>query len=279
MPIKTISLSVLIEDDQAPSAAIDYALSLAEFEKGHVSCTLATPILDLPSGHLLPMVHALVDQVNSERLAKAMEVERKIEVSVRLSGLSFDCRIVQKPYFEMRGDIVTAGRTSDVIVISQPNGSISPLSLSSGLVEAVLFESGRPVIVVPESWSKGARFQKIVVGWDGGAQSARAIGDALPFIARATHVEIICAVSEGTKSLVGAGLARHLDRHCLNVKLTELPIQYADAGRTLLEHVENVKADLFVLGAYGHSRLMQFLLGGVTQTMLTEATFPILFSH
>jgi nucleotide-binding universal stress UspA family protein len=96
---------------------------------------------------------------------------------------------------------------------------------------------------------------------------------------RAEEVEIVCIGPEGDKSAAGADFAQHLSRHCRNVKLTELPLTFNDAGRTLCDHGHTVTPDLLVMGAYAHSRLLQVVLGGVTDTMLRHAPVPVLYSH
>jgi nucleotide-binding universal stress UspA family protein len=276
MRVRTVSFAALIEEDARFATAINYAIALCESGHAHLSCTLAAPILDLPTGRILPMVHALADQVNAERLAKAKEAEVKIEAASRLSGVPFDCRIVQKRYVDARAALLLGARTSDLAVLPQAD----TLSLAGGVIEAMLFESGRPVIVVPEAWTKGAVFGKIVIAWNGSARAARAVGDAAPLLARAEEVEVVCVTSPGEPTAAGADLAKSLARHCGKLKLTELPISHADAGRAINEHVANVRADLVVMGAYGHSRpFVEFILGGVTQTMLTEAKLPVLFSY
>jgi nucleotide-binding universal stress UspA family protein len=105
------------------------------------------------------------------------------------------------------------------------------------------------------------------------------VGDAMPLLARAEEIEIACVGPDKAQSVPGADLAQHLARHCPNVKLVEVPIIHADAGRTLIERLEISRPDLLVMGAYGHSRLVQFVLGGVTETMLEQAKVPVLYSY
>ena len=99
------------------------------------------------------------------------------------------------------------------------------------------------------------------------------------WLSRAAEVEVVCVTAEANKTAAGADLAQHLTRHCRNLKLTELQIMYNDAARTLSEHLHTVTPDLLAMGAYAHPRLLQFVLGGVTDTMLREAKVPVLYSH
>jgi hypothetical protein len=232
MPIKTVTLVMIVEDDPSSAAAIDYAVAFCDGDRAHLSCRIAVPVLDLPSGRLLPLAHTLVEQVNTDRLSKANEMRQAIETSARVSGVPMDCRIVQKPYVEARADLVAATRASDIAVLPRTQGF---LSTETGIIEGILFEAGRPAIIVPSDWSRGPVFKRIVIAWDGGARPARAVGDAMPLLARADEVEVVCVVSDDGSSAAGAELAEHLARHCRKVRLTDLPIEHADAGWTLRE--------------------------------------------
>jgi nucleotide-binding universal stress UspA family protein len=147
------------------------------------------------------------------------------------------------------------------------------------LIEAMLFTSGRPVLVIPPHWEQGAKFQNIMIGWDGGARAARAAGDAMPLLTHADKVEILCVTPDAAKSIEGADLAAHLARHCKPVTVTNLSAQHGDIAKTLGKHATMAGADLLVIGAYGHPRMLQLVLGGVTRGMLSEAELPVLLSY
>ncbi len=277
MDLKTICLTTIAERETVADGAIDYAVSMAEQARAHLSCRLAPPALDLPSARLLPMVRALVDEVNAERLAAAQALQARIETAARLAGISFDCEILQDAYLEARDRTVAGARASDIVVLPQAQDAFSS---QTGLIEAVLFGCGRPAVVVPPDWTKGAMVKCATVAWDGGGRAARAVGDALPLLSRADAVDIVC-VTDGTASdLSGSDIARHLSRHCRQIRLLDLPIAHDDAGRTLLDHLAGGgQTDLLVMGAFAHSRLFQMVLGGVTSVMLKQARTPVLYSY
>ena len=276
MRYKTVHLVLVADEEQLAQSVADCAISFCEREDAHLSVHLAAPILDVPSGRLVPLVHAVLDQVNEERNAKANAERERNETTARLAGDTSDFSIVQKPYVQVRADFIFAGRQGDLIIMPRPIGA---LSFEQGIVEGMIFGTGRPVLVVPADWKPAPRFDRIVVAWDGGQRAARAIGDALPLLSRAAEVEVVCVTAEANKTAAGADLAQHLTRHCRNLKLTELQIMYNDAARTLSEHLHTVTPDLLAMGAYAHPRLLQFVLGGVTDTMLREAKVPVLYSH
>lgn len=276
MAFRTISLGLIAENGTTSTAAIDFALSLCEQEKAHLACRILAPLLDLPTGRILPLAQALAEEVSAERLAAARVARERIDTASRLSGVSVDCRILHEPYADARAAAVETTRASDLVVLPQARGA---LSSETGLIESVLFGSGRPAIVTPANWTKGAVFERAIVAWDGGARAARAVGDALPLLARADEVEIACVSSGEPGRLEGSDLAEHLSRHCRRLRLLELQTTFGDAGRTLADHVAAARPDLLVMGAYGHSRIAQFVLGGVTSTMLERAEIPVLYSY
>lgn len=277
MDLKTVCLAMIADRENVATSAIDYAIALAERAGAHLSCRIAPSELDLPSARLLPMVRALVDEVNAERLATAQDLEAKIGTAARLAGISFDCEILEGRYLDARDKAVAGARASDIVVLPQARGA---LSSETGLIEAVLFGCGRPAIVVPNDWTKGAAAKRIVVAWDGGGRAARAVGDALPLLARAEAVDVVCVTDGGAGDLAGSDIARHLSRHCPQLRLLDVPIAHGDAGRTVLEHLAGSgQADLLVMGAFAHSRLFQLVLGGVTSVMLEEARLPVFYSY
>jgi nucleotide-binding universal stress UspA family protein len=119
-----------------------------------------------------------------------------------------------------------------------------------------------------------------MVCWDGSRSAARAVGDAMPFLVRAKVVEVVI-VGGGVKTdeIAGADIAQHLARHGAKVELKQIVAPDIDAANALLSHAADVSADLMVMGGYGHSRLREFVLGGVTRSILATMTVPTLMSH
>ena len=149
------------------------------------------------------------------------------------------------------------------------------------IVEAALFESGRPVIVVPYIQTKSFTLDRVVICWDGGRAATRAIADAMPFLKRAKIIDVVMVTSESAKSdeIPGADIGQHLARHGLAVNIERLVGSGTDVSGSILSYVADASADFIVMGGYGHSRLREFILGGVTRSMLASMTAPTLLSH
>jgi nucleotide-binding universal stress UspA family protein len=170
-------------------------------------------------------------------------------------------------------------RRFDLSVIAQPQPE-EP-TLGRLFIEAALFESGRPMLVVPYIQTAGLQLDRVLVGWDGSRSAARAIGDAMPFLVRAKAAEIVMVAGEPAKSdeLPGSDIAHHLARHGVKVEVERISATAVDIASTILSHAADVSADFLVMGGYGHSRMREFMLGGATRGILGSMTIPTLMSH
>ena len=149
------------------------------------------------------------------------------------------------------------------------------------LIESALFESGRPVIVVPYILKDALKVDRILVCWDGSRSAARAIADALPFLKRGKTIEIITVASGSSRTdeLPGADLGEHLARHDLSIEVKRLVAADVDVSNVILSYAADCAADFIVMGGYGHSRLREFVLGGATRGILESMTVPVLMAH
>jgi nucleotide-binding universal stress UspA family protein len=136
-------------------------------------------------------------------------------------------------------------------------------------------------IVVPYVQRDGLKLDRVMVCWDGSRTAARALGDAMPLLARAGNVQVVIVASEPGKSdeIPGADIAHHLARHGLKVELKQIVVHGLDVANTILSHAADSGADFIVMGGYGHSRLREFVLGGATRGILGSMTVPTLISH
>ncbi len=275
---KSIYLNIVIDEDPITQAAIDYALYFCDAQKAHLTVDLTTTIIDMPSGYLLPAIDEALRVLNDERRKKAAHVQQQIELAAQLSGIAIDCHVVRAAYAQIRDRFVMTARLSDLCVLSMPDGI---LPTKNDILEDILFGSGRPVIVVPTQFVRQPSLKHTAVAWDGSREAARAIGDAIPLLKDAHTIEILCVESDQSEQGgAGTDLARRLGRHCSGaLKLVELPLTESDAGSILRAHLEAAAPDLLVMGAYGHSRFREFLLGGVTRTLLRDSKVPLFCSH
>jgi nucleotide-binding universal stress UspA family protein len=168
-------------------------------------------------------------------------------------------------------------RRFDLAVISQdePDKAQS----EELVVEGALFESGRPLVMVPYIHKSGLKLERVMVCWDGSRLAARAVADAMPLLSRARKVDVVVVAPAKIDEMPGADVAEHLARHGLDVTVERIARANLDVNDALLNFAADSGADLVVMGGYRHSRMREFLLGGTTHAMLTSMTVPTLMSH
>jgi nucleotide-binding universal stress UspA family protein len=170
-------------------------------------------------------------------------------------------------------------RRFDLSIVGQAEPETS--EVEEIVAESALFESGRPLILVPYIQKAPLKLDRVMVCWDGGRAAARAIADAMPLLRRAGNVDVVIVTDERGKrdQIEGADMGAHLARHGLNVEVTRTALGDIDVADVILSRAADMSTDFIVMGGYGHSRLREFVLGGVTRSILRSMTVPVLMSH
>jgi nucleotide-binding universal stress UspA family protein len=172
--------------------------------------------------------------------------------------------------------VAQRGRLYDLIVAGRPPPGAAVPRMST--LEALIFESGRPVLIAPPA-APETLGDVVVVAWNGSTESARAVALARPFLARATKIHVL-AVEGGSVPGPNAGeVAEHLLRNGLPAEATGVRQEGRSIGEAILAESASLGADLVVKGAYTHSRLRQMIFGGATSHILAAADLPVLMAH
>ena len=169
---------------------------------------------------------------------------------------------------------------ADLVVIARPEHAAETAS-PPGLAESLVLSSGRPILLYPPHGTV-SQIRRVLVAWNATRESVRATADALPLLSRAQAVEVVVADTQRNSlhgQEPGADIARHLARHGAQVEVRRLSSKGQDVGRLLLAQAAAFRADLIVMGAYGHSQVREWMFGGVTRTVLYEAAIPVLMSR
>ena len=270
-----VNLTIGVERD----AAAHYAVSLAGIFNAHL-VGIAFAYDPEARANLIAGIPA--ELIDAQRVASrnlANEAVAFFEVSAKQTGVMTESRIIDVAPGNVGNTFGQIARSFDLSVIRQaePNKAVQEVPI----IEGALFESGRPVIVVPYIQTQGAKFDRVMVGWDGGRAAARAIGDAMPVFERAKMIEVVTVVAGPTKNteLPGIDIGQHLSRHGLNVEVKRVQADDIKVSDAILSHAADIDADFMVMGGYGHSRLREYVLGGATRGILASMTLPTLMSN
>ncbi|MBX6323123.1 MAG: universal stress protein [Rhodospirillaceae bacterium] len=175
-------------------------------------------------------------------------------------------------------DIASHARATDIVVLGlgDPDAATDAQGFA---VEDVVLACGRPVLGLPIVRLPEAVGRSVLVAWDGSREASRAMHDAMPLLAAAEAVTVLTVDARGLKGPTGDSAAAHLRRHGVKAEAKETVSGALEIGMAVLSYAEHIDADLVVAGAYGHSRLSETLLGGVSRTLLHQMMIPVLMSH
>ncbi len=175
-------------------------------------------------------------------------------------------------------------RYSDVLVVGQENPYDLEAATGNEFVEQTLLDVGRPVIVLPTAGTFERLGTRVLYGWNGGREAARAIADAAPLLRNASALRVLALDASGSVKGGDAAPFEDLAAYCAchgfpRAELETRSTADIDIGDAILSAAADFGADLIVMGAYGHSRMRQLIMGGATRSLLKAMTVPVLFSH
>lgn len=276
--IKDILVSLRI--GEGVDAAADYAVSAAAALNAHLTAVAVNYDIDIPPVYTEAFSTDFIEAQRAEGQRLAKRAVDHFHEAARSVGISAEVRTIDGTPGGAAEQIGVMSRLYDLTIVSQSDPD--RLGAEEVVAETVLFESGRSVLLIPVKQQKPFSAKRILVAWDGGRAAARAIAEASALIEKADFVEV--AVVDTGKSkpgrLPGADLAEHLARHDKNVELRRL-VPASDEGivDVLLKEIAERNIDMLVMGGYGHSRLREFVLGGVTRDVLDRMSVPVLLAH
>lgn len=280
-PMSFKDILVYIDGTDASKARDRFAVQLAKIHGAHLAGLAFAPRALLPLYGADVALADMSDVLDGVK-AQGKEALARFRACADEMGVSTEERLLQGTSEEFPHDFAAAARLVDLAVLGQPRDG-DPLVGQYALVERCIFSSGRPVMIVPAAPTAPRLDGTIIVAWDGSPQAARAISDALTFLKGARRVVLAVGIQdrakEGARPHVDA-MHKHLGRHGVDVEIDEISVsEGADIGRLLLMRAKDLQADMIVMGAFHHSRWREFILGGVTLTMLEEANIPLFMAH
>jgi nucleotide-binding universal stress UspA family protein len=255
----------------------EYAISLARELGVHLTAVALVLEGSLPGYAMAVMPYDVLASARRDAEAAASRLLADFRTNARARGAEAEVLTVAAPRDQVDYHLALLARHFDLTILGQ--GAPHERATGNLFIEAALFGSGRPILVVPYIHEGAAKLGRIVIAWDGSRAAARAVADALPLMTRAARVELV-TVEDGAEVPEHAevNMTRHLARH--GVHAAERPLTSAgDVANTILSHLADTGADLLVMGGYGHSRFREMVLGGATRDILASMTVPVLMSH
>lgn len=280
MSFKTIMVS--LNDVGRAEEITGIACQLAARHDAHLIGLFVIPVMPIypaPGAYVLPELIENFEASFADRGEKAKSAFEKVTAGY---DLRIEWRLIHHGASIVANGVIEHSHQADLLVVGQVDPDNND-GIELDFADRVVMESGRPVVLVPMSGQFKTIGERVVVGWNATSEAARAALDAVPILTEASEVWLTWVDPQresGTaKQLPGSEMAATLARHGVKVTADPLPTDNVPAGDALLNRVSDHSADLLVAGAYGHSRMREFVFGGATNTLLKHMTVPVLMSH
>ena len=274
------NLLVHVDDDPASGPRLETAAALARTYDAHLTCLYVALEPNWPGyvRHQMPPEVLAVQERQLKERSEAMEA--RVVAFVEKQGLNADFRSEKAHGPNLPNIVAMHARYADLAVLGQADPEETQ---DDDMPAQVLLAAGRPAIVVPYIGARETLGERVMVAWDAGREAARAVNDALPILERAGTVEVLTVNPQRAWGRhgqePGADIALQLARHGVKVDVQHAISDGMDAADTILSRLADRSSDLLVMGAYGHARLRELFLGGVTEGILRHMTVPVFMSH
>jgi len=288
MSLRTILVPV--RGDGKGERVLDHALALAQRFNAHLAVVHCRPRPEdmMPFGVFVPT--AFREQITSSATALADQEESRVKTMFQDYCARHDLPLVTGPaaaprerpsasWSEATGKqaaiVAVRGRLADLIAVAQPDPK---LNLGRNTLEAALLETGRPVLLCPPGQVAGIG-RHVAIGWDGHAEAARAVAATLPLLAVADRITVLTAEIGLAAELGPADLQAYLASHDRQAEISTFRARATEVAQGLLAAARQAGADVLVIGAYGHSRRRELIMGGVTEHIIDHTDLPVVMIH
>jgi nucleotide-binding universal stress UspA family protein len=279
---------LLVYIDQRPAAAarLEAALTLATAFDAHLTALhlIAEPFVPSGTGSMsgLHLPEELIRQHIAQAEAEAESILTQARDAAAARGVTIAVRRESGPLDRLPNLLARYARHADLTLVGQPDLETGGVD-DAILAEAAFVDSGRPALVVPRDQPVHLPPRRAVIAWDGSREAARAMGEAIPLLRAAETTTVLIVDGHDASShpgeRPGTEVATHLGRHGIRAEVREVASGSAGVADTVLHEASNDGADLLVMGGYGHSRLREMFIGGVTRHVLDHLTMPVLLAH
>lgn len=277
MTYKTL-MAIHLTDD--PVSNLVPIASLARHFNAHLEVVILSALYPLPT-MIMAQQHSLVwSESLPELLSKSEMRARQVHQFLETENIEFSTDIEAQQIGLMGKAVAGPALTSDLVILNRDASLISGIMAQS--LEGVLFDAGKPVLVLGETVSNMPNVpEKVMIAWDGSREAARAVHHALGFLKEADTVKVF-AIEESGKDQIKQSLkrlTRQLSHHGIEIESRILQSSGHDISRTLIEHVSESDSDLLVMGAYGRRRLREIVFSSATRAALNKLKGTVLLAH
>ena len=279
MAIRDVLLALTSYPEPTPVSVVEDAISFASSLGCHIAAIACEAHVQVPGSFLsisLVNVGGMAASEAHKSLKNAQALLAAFESAAEKAGVPHERVLERCLTRKVPGLFVEYARLRDLTIVSVPE------SYDQWYAETIIFESGKPTLVLPERpRARPFDLKTVVIAWDFSRAAARAIADAIPILETAREVRIVTVAYEKVFDSKHSAeeLAKNLARHGIDVVLDKVDAAGRAIGEVLETHAASCGADVLVMGAYGHSRFREFILGGATKSLLSKPPIPILFSH
>lgn len=277
MALKDIVLHV--DNSRSMPGRLAAAGELARVHDAHLAGVYVVVVPVLPS-YAEAQIPARIVEAQREALARAAAAAKtQFETATERLGISTEWRCIEGGHLDV---LSLHAHYADVLIVGQTDRT-DPECVSEGLADRLALECGRPVMVVPAAGAGETIGADVVVAWNAKREAVRAVADALPLLERSERVTVLTINASRTDpenaGIPAADVCLHLARHGIETRAKNLFGPPATIGEQILDAARDESADLLVMGAYGHSRFRELVLGGVTAHVLAHSNIPVFLSH
>ncbi len=275
------TILVDLNNDERDEQRLSIAAMLATPGESHVvGLFVIAPFFYPPMGPFTPSSMDLLAEIEKSYLedtnALVESLRERSETWAKSAGLAFEWRAP-------KGMPVTVlpvhARHADLAVMGQPDPSRTDPARPRELPTDVVLDSGRPVLIVPYAGTFETVGQRVMVAWNATRESARAVYDAMPILQAANEVHVVSIDPPDESRIAGFDISAQLARHGVKTITKRIVSSDISVGDVILSEAADLSADLIVMGAYGHSRFREMVLGGASRLIMSSMTVPILMSH
>lgn len=279
MAIQDILLPLVGEPSTAAVAAIDKCTAMARNIGARVTAAASVEILVRPKVMISADLDNTAEAARARSVSDAEALLKAVEVASARLGVPVEQRLYRLAAADITANLARIARLKDLSIVPvKPHDD-----QSEKIVERLIFESGRPVMMCPEEFASelAVPFDDVVIAWDHSAPAARAVADALPMLQAAANVRIITATDNKAPAELesGAALVSHLAEHGIKAAFETVKIDGSSIGKVFERYVAANRIDLLVMGAYRHSRLNEIVWGGATKTVIGRPPCWVMMSR